>query len=185
MPRESRSHQPAFGFVSTLESAEHGYFGGYLIVSPLGRPLEFHCTCPVRPSRAQAILYGPTLDAYLIGEQIAGSLLQAAKIVPRLILTDTAAILSARTRSRSPMVQLMEPLEGHEAVDSFGGQFETGGYKLQLPVGFEMELSAVAELAAELGANVDLVEPFGRIHEAIREAQRIGSRAVEDHEQAA
>ena len=38
-----------FGYLSAVESAEHGFFGGYLLVSPLGRPVEFHCTAPIRP----------------------------------------------------------------------------------------------------------------------------------------
>ena len=67
------SQETTFGYLSALESAEHGYFGGYLIVSPLGRPLEFHCTAPVRPSRAQANPLWPTLEPYLLGEQIAGA----------------------------------------------------------------------------------------------------------------
>ena len=66
-------------------------------MSPLGRPLEFHCTSPVRPSRAQEILYGPTLQPYLLGEQISGALLEAAKLTPWLILTDAAAMLVGQT----------------------------------------------------------------------------------------
>src|SRR4051812_642677 len=89
-----------------IESGEHGYFGGYLIVSVLGRPIEFHCTAPVRPSRAQRILYGPTLEPFLLGEQIAGTLLQAAKLTPSLILVNCDAALHIRSRSKVPMVLL-------------------------------------------------------------------------------
>ena len=53
---------------------EQGLFGGYLVLNLLGRPLEFHCTAPVRPNRAQEILYGPTLDPYLCGERIGQTL---------------------------------------------------------------------------------------------------------------
>ncbi len=52
----------SLGFISVRHHAEHGYFGGYLIVNSLGRPLEFHCTLPVKPSRAQELLYGATLE---------------------------------------------------------------------------------------------------------------------------
>ena len=83
MPNETPSQETTFGYLSVINSAEHGYFGGYLIVGPLGRPLEFHCTAPVRPSRAQQILYGPTLEPFLLGEQIAGAMLDAAKLKPR------------------------------------------------------------------------------------------------------
>ena len=50
------------GFLSVRYRSEHGFFGGYLIVNQLARPLEFHCTMPVRPSRSQELLYGKTLN---------------------------------------------------------------------------------------------------------------------------
>jgi hypothetical protein len=207
MPREHPSAEPSFGFLSTLESPEYGYFGGYLIVSPLGRPLEFHCTSPVRPSRAQEILYGPTLQPYLIGEQISTALLKAAKVRPRLILVDSEAILPARSVAAAPMAMvahrphLTAQMSGEEdsqrqfiAFAGEGGPWRigdleahivAGNHALILPSGFEHEKHAVEELAKVLSANVDLFEPFGRIHEAIREAQRIGGRGAESHGQAA
>ena len=82
MSNETPNQETTFGYLSVINSAEHGYFGGYLIVGPMGRPLEFHCTAPIRPSRAQQILYGPTLEPFLLGEQIAGAMLDAAKLRP-------------------------------------------------------------------------------------------------------
>jgi hypothetical protein len=57
----------ALGFLAVVEHELHGLFGGYLLLNATGRPLEFHCTAPVRPNRAQQILYGPTLEPYLYG----------------------------------------------------------------------------------------------------------------------
>src|ERR1700754_175998 len=108
MPNETPIQETTFGYLSVINSAEHGYFGGYLIVGPLGRPLEFHCTAPLRPSRAQQILYGPTLEPFLLGEQIAGAMLDAAKLKPRLILTNCEATLHARSRISAPMVLMCE-----------------------------------------------------------------------------
>jgi hypothetical protein len=204
MPREKSSTEPTFGFLSTLESPDYGHFGGYLIVSPLGRPVEFHCTSPVRPSRAQEILYGPTLQPYLLGEQISGALLKAAKNRPSLILVDADAMLLARTLTSSPMA-LVAPRARTDAnsldsendparqfvafarggVSQFDAHIEVGGYGLILPSGFEDERHTVAERATQLSQHVDLAEPFGRIQEAIREAQRISGRAGDAHGQAA
>src|SRR3972149_9800270 len=96
-----------FGYLSAVESAEHGYFGGYLLVSPLGRPGEFHCAAPIRPSRAQEILYGPTLQPYLLGEQIAGTLLANAQTKPKIILTDQPSVLCHRAKFDVPIVYLV------------------------------------------------------------------------------
>jgi hypothetical protein len=208
MPREKTTAEPRFGFLSALDSPDYGHFGGYLIVSALGRPLEFHCTSPVRPSRAQEILYGPTLQSYLIGEQISSALLKAANTGPCLILVDVAAMLIARSVANSPMALISQQLqadrptngaEGDVAQDLGAGassrqsnrivhsetQIEAGGYSLILPSGFDGEKHTVAELATLLSQYVDLAEPFDRIHEAIREAQRIGGRAGDSNFQAA
>ena len=63
----ARPDGPTFGFLTVVESAAHGVFGGYLLVDVLGRPVEFHCTTPVKVTRAQQILYGATLHGHLHG----------------------------------------------------------------------------------------------------------------------
>ena len=79
----------AIGFLTVRRHHEHGYFGGYLLVNALARPLEFYCTMPIRPSRAQTLLYGLTIDDFVCGEQIAKALIAKAKLQPQLILTDS------------------------------------------------------------------------------------------------
>ena len=61
---------PAIGFLTVVTIPDQGLVGGYLVLNAAARPLEFHCTTPVRANRAQEILYGPTLRPYLFGEQI-------------------------------------------------------------------------------------------------------------------
>ncbi len=208
MPHQDEQLEPAFGYLSVLESAEHGFFGGYLIISDWGRPLEFHCTAPVRPSRAQQILYGPSLRPYLLGDQIGPALLGKAKIAPQIILTDQPATLCLRSRGEVPMAMVTRPPNAathaeaavatvaSDAVSTSDlsapaypnlppGRLHVGGYEIELPRAFHMEGEQVATLLTPLIAHVDLAEPFERIHEAIREAQRIGSRGGEAHGQAA
>ena len=172
-----------FGYLSSVESAEHGFFGGYLLVSSVGRPLEFHCTAPIRPSRAQQILYGPTLQPYLLGEQIAGTLLAKAQLRPQVILTDQSCVLCQRNRAGIPLAYLVPGA----SEDSIAGelQFLVSGQVCELPVGFDSDRQTVAALLTTLAQHVDLAEPFGRIHEAIREAQRIDVRGSESHGHAA
>lgn len=205
MAMQRPQKDPIFGYLSMLESSEHGLFGGYLIVSSLGRPLEFHCTTPVRPSRAQQILYGPTLQPYLLGEQIGGTLLGQAKLEPSVILTDQVDAFCLRSQLNFPIVLLAstgratvdsvsaDPLAGHMPAAALptnerlaaAGQFSFGGCQWEIPSGFEADQPMVVELLQLLGRNVELPEPFDRIHEAIREAQRIGGRTQDTHGQAA
>jgi hypothetical protein len=205
MTRENRCRETTFGYLSALESPEYGFFGGYLLISMHGRPLEFHCTAPVRPNRAQQILYGPMLHPYLLGEQIGGALVREAAIVPQLILTDQLAVLSLRSHIETPVVCIRDA--GGAAgsanplgqTDAFGesasnserlernasGRFQLHGHACQLAPGYESDRELVLKPLDELVQHVELVEPFDRIHEAIREAQRIGGEGPEIHGQAA
>lgn len=207
---DSPQRDTAFGYLSAVHSAEHGYFGGYLTISPLGRPLEFHFTAPVQPSRAQQILYGPTLEQFLLGEQIAGSLLAAARLTPQIILTDSPQFEAAKAPQDTPIVLVaggsstqhtyqfvaggqQQPADDREAFDRAAAPshpawdlpFAAGELWLQLPIGRKSQRDAVVKLIAMLAARVDVTEPFQRIHEAIREAQRIGARGNDVVDQAA
>jgi len=172
-----------FGYISAVESAEHGFFGGYLLVSPLGRPVEFHCTAPIRPSRAQQILYGPTLQPYLLGEQIAGTLLAKAQTRPQIILTDQSSVLCHRAKLAIPIVYLdiTEP----DASINRPNALNISGHAIDLAPGYESDADAAIALLTTLAGHVDLPEPFERIHEAIREAQRISERGTDAHGEAA
>lgn len=96
MATDNGLSQKHLGFVSVRHRAEQGYFGGYLLVNSVARPLEFHCTVPVQPTRAQSILFGPTIEEFLCGEQIARALLSRAKIQPQVVLVDSPAALCVR-----------------------------------------------------------------------------------------
>jgi hypothetical protein len=209
MPNETATPETTFGYLAMLESAEHGFFGGYLIVSPLGRPLEFHCTAPVRPSRAQRILYGTTLEPYLLGDQIASALLEVARLKPVLILSGREAALHARSRTNVPMVLYCGNADsprdkGAQSANSSDRQnasialrgtatqsasssdaISIGCCSFQLPLGYESDRDEATRLLAELAQHVDLAEPFDRIEEAIREAQRLGWRGAATNDQAA
>ncbi len=180
-----------FGYLSAVESAEHGYFGGYLLISPQGRPVEFHCTAPVRPSRAQEILYGPTLRPYLLGEQIAGALIAKAQTKPQIILTDQPSVLCHRLKIDFPLVCLVAAASdasvttSGDACVAASGKVFVAEHSFELAAGFESDRPAAVALLAVLSQSVDLPEPFDRIHGAIREAQRIDQRGPDAHDQAA
>jgi len=110
----------ALGFLTVLDLQPQGLLGGYLILNAAARPLEFHCTAPVRPNRAQQILYGPTLEPFLFGEQIGGTLVGKSKITPQVLLTDRHQMLAVRALKAVPIaVVLAEPARpAAEAAES-------------------------------------------------------------------
>ena len=100
MATGQRKSPSAVGFLTVLEHSQHGLMGGYLVLNIAGRPLEFHCTAPVKPNRAQQILYGPTLEPYLYGEQIGQALVSKSSLEPLVIFTDRPPALAVRTCDR-------------------------------------------------------------------------------------
>jgi hypothetical protein len=162
---------PAIGFLTVIEHAEHGLFGGYLILNASGRPLEFHCTAPFKPSRAQEILYGPTLRPFLFGEQIGQTLLAKAKVRPFLVCTDTQPMLAAREFSDVPLV-LVQTAEGSELKTSnLGEPFALGRNQVVTTRPGDQAMAAEKWNTAHADA-LDLLEPFTRIREALEEAQK-------------
>lgn len=188
--------ETTLGFLTVLEDRKHGLFGGYLVLNRAGRPLEFHCTAPIRANRAQEILYGPTLRPYLYGEQIGRTLLEKGKHSPAVVLTDCEPMLAVGEFVTSP-VALVEKIEDDKAAqpdqrhDHASGQkwrldaaqtpepnlrfFMVGGQRLALrrDADSHQEESVVQGIGVAT-PGLDLTEPFERIRAAIDEARRGG-----------
>jgi hypothetical protein len=177
------------GFLTVVEHEQHGFFGGYLLLNASARPLEFHCTAPVKPKRAQEILYGPTLRPYLYGEQIGQTLISKSTAKPIVVCTDEPAVLALRD-----FVSLPVALVNHSSGDSKDGDsspprtlrldaphhsprlvsFQLGRNRLAVAAQYEGDQHDLSQRLASLADHLDLAEPFERIRGAIDEAQRAG-----------
>jgi hypothetical protein len=190
----------ALGFLTVVEHAELGLCGGYLLLNRVGRPLEFHCTTPVKANRAQEILYGPTLKPYLYGELIAAALIQKGKVPPLAVLTDEPAVLAVQSQTPCPLalVEGDATASDHEADERAGTvaarsnsilrrdashaalprlvSLTVGRRRLSVVAGQENARDELARRVSAIDEDFDLREPFDRIREAIQEAQR-GGRA--------
>ena len=188
----------SIGYLSVRQHSEHGFFGGFLVVNPHARPLEFHCTLPVKPTKAQELLYGPTLFDFVCGEQIAKSLVTKAKLKPFLILTDTPAAL-ALENVVSTKIGLLAGTQDADLSSGSRRASETPAGSLLIPNTNSSVRDATllderiymlsssrwkpAELESKvkgLDGNFDLGEPFQRIVEALLEAHPVvkASRAA-------
>jgi hypothetical protein len=191
MSNLGKKAKTAIGFLSILCHEQHGLFGGYLILNAQGRPLEFHCTAPIKPNRAQEILYGPTLEAFLYGEQIGQTLLKQAGVEPLVVCTDQEPALAVREHTDLQVVLVLPPREiPHAATNENtsankkyridephrGGPnlliFDLGRNRLALPEPSAEDRRVVTERLAGIAELLDLVEPFDRIRDALAEAQQ-------------
>jgi hypothetical protein len=134
--------------------------------------------------------------------------LAAAQLTPGLILTDHLEAIGALRPPAVPLVLVLsrqasdnignlnegledgrastrtcEPVSG--ANRFWSKPFPALNYQLRYASGSESQRAEIVALLAKLAERVDLAEPFGRIHEAIREAQRIGGHASDERGQAA
>ena len=178
----------AVGFFTVVASEQHGLFGGYLLLNRSARPLEFHCTAPVKPNRAQEILYGPTLESYLYGAAIGAALLTKASMPVDFVCVELPAALAVREFSSSP-VALVAAVEGSadapaaeslplfrvDAAHERGlHRFRLGTHDVAVPRRYADDEPALAARYREVVESFDLREPFKRIRGAIEEAQRGG-----------
>jgi hypothetical protein len=184
------AHQPAvnraMGFLTVLEHPEFGLFGGYLLLNRSGRPIEFHCTAPIKPNRAQEILYGPTLEGFLYGEQIGATLVARAKTQAQALFTDREPVLALREGCSIPTALVLpaesrDPAEADQRLLRFDGPHGEGpGWtslwlgrnRLAVPADKGDDGRRIAECLADLPESFDLAEPFARIREAIEEARK-------------
>lgn len=181
MESNTKSKSQTLGFVTVRHHPVHGFFGGYLIVNTLARPLEFHCTLPIVPTRAQQILYGATLGEFVCGEQIARALVTKAKITPTAIFADSPAVLSLRHMNATPMASI-DLERGHDtaSVPLVVPGTHRSREQLVEASAFGVTLTLLREYHgdAEFLRNLfdgskpplDMLEPFGRIEEALMEA---------------
>ena len=177
----------AIGFLTVCEHGEQGYFGGYLILNATGRPLEFHCTAPVRPSRAQAILYGPTLRGFVCGDQIGPALAARAKVKPQLICVDVPELLDMRATSEQPIVLVLDDeqdesvgrehrshsatIEPQDATDSLV-RFALDDNPTAISGEWIGDRAEIERTWPTFANRIRLTEPFARIREAIDEARK-------------
>lgn len=167
------------GFLTIVEIADKGFVGGYLLTNVWGRPLEFQCTAPVKPSRAQEILYGPTLRPVLFGELIAATLIEKAAGEPALVLTDEETALGARPEVKVPVVCLdrdaLDPAGVHEGTATAAAcnaplaRLQDVRGRARCHGKFQDDLRWLDALLRSNECLEDLHEPFQRIHLCIGE----------------
>lgn len=175
----------AIGYLSVQQDDRLGWTGGLLVLNNGGRPLEFQCTLPIRPTRAHEILFAATLRQHLIGEVIGPTLMSKCRTPLSILCCEQVEALKLQdnadaTSSSCPVVLVTsaaEPDEGPIDADMITGHDEVRFGSTTLLVAIERS-EEVAQIVRQLGEFPDAVEPFERIREAIREAQSQIARAA-------
>ncbi|MEQ1824917.1 MAG: hypothetical protein ABL921_03195 [Pirellula sp.] len=175
MHESKQKNNNSLGFITVRRHPAIGFVGGYLIVNELARPLEFHCTLPVQPSRAQQILYGTTLNEFVCGEQIAKVLVHKAKCTPSFLLADSVSVLTLRHVCPIPLAALESPssnssLPFPDCTRTGLFRFQAAGQTWVTLAEFQEDSGFFQDTFGHSDSLHDVLEPFGRIEEALQEA---------------
>ncbi len=185
----SQEKPDCFAFLTVRFNETVGYFGGLLSINRLGRPVEFHCSLPIKPSRAQVILYGETLDDFLVGEQISYAIVGKVRNTPKIIFTDLMSVLPLRRLCSIPVACIATDKESSASSASTGMQYpasllhdetvrvQLGNAALLILREFEKDQQVLQDVWNISLPQFNLKEPFERIVEALREANPIAKAA--------
>lgn len=187
MSAEMEHKEDEIGFITVSGNIKQGFVGGFLLLNRVGRPLEFHCTTPVVPNRAQEILYGKTLRSFLFGEQIAQALLAHSRPEVSLIFTNLPEMLLAQKEIELPLVFIMSRKtdqvfsdEDLQRVLSSVPGMNSNQWKFLVKEKYILVfadnilklLSHFSDQFDLLLASMEPMEPFDRIRSAVEEARK-------------
>lgn len=170
-----------YGFLALNQTeSKDGYWAGVLVIDEQGVPAEFRVTYPVRPTIIQRTLYGESLESY-IGVELCGKpLLQALDHKIELLSVNREDLLDVRASTDCPAVCISKAGQVIEVSSPAGPDDQRNRKRLELegdrfqPISISVardhpeDLGAAEPIAQALFTNVDLLEPFGRIAEAMK-----------------
>jgi len=163
------------GFLTSVRTTDKAFVGGLLVTDRFGRPLEFQCTTPVKPNRTQELLYGPTLEPFILGELLGKTLLNRIGVKPTLTVTDCEDMLALRLQVSIPIVSLygecqngQQPVQAGSSVDD-ACLVTIGQHRFRIHADFPGDVECAAGLTTGLAAGANLQEPLARVSDALRE----------------
>lgn len=177
----------SIGYLVSYEDELQGFVGGLLVVNENARPLEFHCTAPFRPSSAQRVLYGDTLQSYLLLEQIPSALMGKTQAKLDTLIVAGTMLLELRHDMHIPVASLpshtsIDPPPPTEptaqGVTGTPHSHPTGVLDFSIHPQFPQDHLAVSRALSLIGRHVDIDEPMERLRVAIEETCKPQSNAA-------
>ena len=163
------------GFLTSVRTRDKGFVGGLLVTDSYGRPLEFQCTTPVKPNRTQELLYGPTLEPFILGDLLGKTLLGRIGVKPTLVVTDREGMLELRRLVSLPILSLCGDCLGDQQSAGTNSSVNkaclvtVGQHQFRSHNEFSGDAESAARLTRKLAADANLQEPLERVSDALRE----------------
>lgn len=146
------------------QDAANAFLGAVMVTDVRARPLHFSFVSPIRPTVIQKILFGSTLNLHVKIDIIANKLLSNIPQVPDLLFVDDTEILSAKDLLKKPTAFVKKS----NTSDSDSAKLSSLEYKTDSVEDQEI----IGQVLAFLENQIDIVEPFSRMKQALIEAQK-------------
>ncbi len=159
----------SIGYMMVLRMDENGYLGGIMVTDAYAIPLEFKYSEPIKPTGLQKILYGSSIEKYLMVDVIAKKLIQNVQEKPKFILLDDSRLLGLQ--SKSPIIYIANSSKNEKEKES--DELREGLNTEELEAGFKIVYTGTLtsedmKWLERLSDEIDILEPFQRLKEALK-----------------
>src|SRR6056297_2191987 len=97
----------SLGYLNVTRTTDNDYVGGIMVTDPYAIPVEFKYSEPIKPTGLQKILYGNSIEKYLLVDVIAKKLLQNIEEKPKFILIEDTRLLDIQFKM--PIIYISMP----------------------------------------------------------------------------
>lgn len=165
--QQEQSGDIILSYLMCPQDAAGAYLGALMLTDGRTRPLHFSFVSPIRPTKIQRILYGSTLDEHLKVDVIGKKLLKDLPYAPEILLVDTPDLIAVRRVAELPTAFLTRVSDGEVEPGRLTSlHYDTGAQT--------DDQETIGQVLASLETVVDLVEPFIRMRDALKEAIKVG-----------
>jgi hypothetical protein len=165
---EARVESIALAYLTCPQTPDRGHVGALLITDYRTRPLHFSYVSPIRPTTIQRLLYGRTLNSHVSVDVIASKLLSGGTpLRPAVLFVDSPELLEVRRVCQWPVAHL-------HATNPDTTQLSTMRYDIG---DHHQDSETVGRIVANLESITNLLDPFVRVREALKEALKAESPA--------
>jgi hypothetical protein len=155
-------------YLTCPKDASGSFLGAILLTYNRTRPQHFGFLRPVKPTTMQRLLYGSTLDEYIKIDVIAQRLWQGLPNPPDVLFVDAADLILARRVTGVPTAFITKAPPSEADTSSLSiVRYDVGPHKNDDP--------RVGEIVVGLESTCDLIEPFTRMREALKEGLKPGT----------
>jgi len=150
-------------YLTCPKDAANAFLGAVMVTDYRARPLYFSFVSPIRPTKIQRILYGSTLEEHVKVDVISKKLLKDMPVSPDVLFVDAQDLLAVHRITPIPAAVLTKSADDKDDPARLTTlKYDTGSNMNDQEV--------IGHVLASLESFVDLVEPFNRMREALKEA---------------